>query len=245
MESLIFNFQKERLQSLKAEVTSYLPHETTWVSTGDILTAVLWSATAFAELQGDAKSACGTAVSEKDERAIRIPVNFRSRYKPPLPGNYLGAAFGIYLATAREIDLEHIATGADADKVVFISALARVAAAVRRAVDLVKGENMRSVVEYLVAQKDLKNIELGPQNTRPSPSIVSWADESIYDLDWGCEIGNCDAVRLPRLKNKRWPIVLPRRQNGDLEVFVRLKEKQMDILESAWVIGLLKCTSLK
>lgn len=241
MESVIFNFHKQRLQSLKADVIRYLSGEMTWVSTSDILTAVLWSALSFAELQGDAHFAGSGTFSKHDDRSIRIPVNFRSRYRPSLPKNYLGAAFGISLATAKKIDLENIAIGADGN--LFLSALARVAASVRKAVNLINEQNMRSVVEYLAAQSDLRGIELGPHST--SPSIVSWADQGIYDLDWGCKIGDCDAVRLPGLKNKRWPIVLPRHQNGDLEVFVRLPKRQIDILENVWVLRLLQATQLK
>jgi hypothetical protein len=231
MESSILIFQRERLEGLKAEVIGRLPRGMSWVSTGDILTAVLWSAIVSVELQDDANLARNTAFLEKDEHAIRIPVNFRSRYIPPLPRDYLGAAFGVSLATARESDLKHIAAGPD--NVIFLSSLARVAAAVREAVNLVEGGNMRSVVGYLAAQKDLTNIQLGPH--RSIPSIVSWADEGIYDLDWG-KIGNCEAVRLPRLKNKRYPIVLPRHTNGDLEVFVRLPKIQMEILKNQWVM---------
>jgi trichothecene 3-O-acetyltransferase len=241
MESLIFNFQRQELQSLKAEVTPYLPDETTWVSTGDIVTAILWGAMVFAESQYDARFGQGTTPFENGERSIRIPVNFRSRYRPALPKDYIGAAFGISLATAKESDLRHIATAAE--NVLFLSALASVAVVIRRAINLVDGENMRSVVHYLAAQKDLRNIELGPHNN--SPSIVSWADEGIYDLDWGCKIGNCDAVRLLNLKNKRWPIVLPRRQNGDLEVFVRLETRQMEVLKNSWVMRLLEGASPK
>lgn len=231
MESSILIFQRERLKDLKAEVIGRLPRGMSWVSTGDILTAVLWSAIVFVELQDDANLARNTAFLEKGEHAIRIPVNFRSRYTPPLPRDCLGAAFGISLATARESDLKHIAAGAE--NVLFLSSLARVAAAVRGAVNLVEGGNMRSVVGYLAAQKDLTNIQLGPHNS--IHSIVSWADEGIYDLDWG-KIGYCEAVRLPRLKNKRYPIVLPRHTNGDVEVFVRLPKKQMENLKNQWVM---------
>lgn len=239
MESLIFNFQRQELQSLKAKVIRYLSHGTTWVSTGDILTAMLWAAIVFAEFQYHAIFGQGATHFEKSECSIRIPVNFRSRYIPPLPEDYLGAAFCISLATAKESDLRHIATGAD--NVLFLSALARVASVIRRTINLVDGENMRSVVQYLAAQKDLRNIDIGPYNK--CPSIVSWADEAIYDLDWGCKIGNCDAVRLPSLKNKRWPIVLPRHRNGDLEVFVRFEKMKMDILKNSWGLRLLQGTA--
>lgn len=236
MESFIFNFQRKQLQSLKTDVIRYLTDEITWVSTGDILTAVLWSAITFAELQDDAELAGDGIFSKDDDRSIRIPVNFRSRYKPPLPKDYLGAAFGIALATAKKIDLENIAVGVDGE--IFLSALSRVAASVRKAVNLINAQNMRSVVEYLAAQRDLRGIELGPHSF--SPSIVSWAHQGVYDLDWGCEVANCDAVRLPRLKNKRWPIVLPQHQNGDLDVFVRLEKGQLDILDNVWVLRLLQ-----
>lgn len=241
MESSILRFQRQRLEALKTKVMGHLPDGIPWISTGDILTAVLWSATLFAETHEDSGPGCVTTCSGNSERSIRIPVNFRGHYRPPLPADYLGAAFAISLASARDVDLKYIATGADHE--MSILALARVAAAVRTAINLVDGEDMRSVVQYLATQTDLSNIEFGPYNE--SPSVVSWADEGIYSINWGCEIGNCDAVRLPAMKNKRWPIVLPRYQNGDLDVFVRLNKSQMKILENTWIMRLVKGTSLK
>lgn len=227
MESSIFQFQGQGLKNLKNQVIGLLPHSIPWISKSDILTAVLWSAIILTEPQ-DHTSPLEPRNCERD---IRIPVNFRHNYSPPLPRGYLGAAFGVSLATAKESDLRSIATGTDIT--MFLSPLARVAAAVRKATTLVNEERMRSVVQYLAAQKDLSNIGFGPHNK--SPSIVSWADEGVYDLNWGGKIGNCEAVRLPGLLNKRYPIVLPRLPSGDLEVFIRLEKEKMHVLRTEWV----------
>lgn len=227
MESSIFQFQRQGLEIMKNQVIGLLPRGMPWVSKGDILTAILWSAIVITEPQNDT----GLLEPVNGERVIRIPVNFRHEYRPPLPRGYLGAAFGISLATARESDLRCIATSTDTT--IFLPPLARVAAAIRKAITMVNEKNMRSAVQHLAAQRDVSKIGLGPHND--SPSIVSWADEGIYDLNWGGKIKDCDAVRLPRLVKKRYPIVLPRLPSGDLEVFIRLDKEKMHILKTQWV----------
>ncbi|KAJ5746823.1 hypothetical protein N7520_012005 [Penicillium odoratum] len=156
--------------------------------------------------------------------AIRIPVNFRRRYIPPLGTNFMGAAFGVSLATAKEEDLINIALCDDNE--LFLSALARVSGAIRQAISRVNARSMKSVVQFLVAQKDITNLKFGPRDAKIS--IVSWADEDVYDLNWGHDIGFCDAVRLPNLRKQRYPVVLPRLPNGNLEVLVSFEKQIMD-----------------
>ena len=225
MVTSILTFSNQQLDILKTEVTKFLSvNGIKWVSTGDILTAILWSSIVSTELSFHRCSISTNKPPQSNMHAIRIPVNFRRRYVPPLATNFMGAAFGVSLATAKEADLINIALCNDNE--LFLSALARVSGAIREAVSRVNARSMRNVVQFLMAQKDITNIRFGPTDAKIS--IVSWADEDVYDMDWGHEIGFCDAVRLPNLQKQRYPIVLPRLPNGSLEVLVSFEKQIMD-----------------
>ncbi|KAL7955982.1 hypothetical protein V8C34DRAFT_316061 [Trichoderma compactum] len=147
---------------------------------------------------------------------MRIAVNCRSRYNPPLPRSYLGAAFGVSLVTAKKVDLMDI--GRSSGKTYSISVIANVAAAVRQSVNVIDEDKMNTVINHLSVQEDVTGLKLCEQPA--SVSIVSWADEGVYELDWGNELGCCEVVRLPTFKNKRYPVVLA---SFDLELLNRWK----------------------
>ncbi|XXG98911.1 hypothetical protein Hte_005242 [Hypoxylon texense] len=210
-----------------------------WVSTGDILTALLWSAIVAAELD--------PASGLEGDNTIGVPVNFRSRFSPPLPPDYLGAAFVMTSATSPRSDLVSFAMeavppsgGASLDPV-SISRLAKVASSVRSSLRRVDEESVRDVLMYLDATPDdHPPITLGPRHD--GISIVSWADQSTYELDWGDVVGRCDAVRLPKLMYKRYPIVLSRvpaginGSEGGLEVIVSFDRQVMERFQQSWPI---------
>ncbi|KAJ2982484.1 hypothetical protein NQ176_g1348 [Zarea fungicola] len=238
LETSIFRFPAASLQRLKVEVSKCLGSEVPWVSTIDILTALIWSAVISAEMTSDA----GIAVARSLHRTggaqlMRIPVNFRSLHEPPLPEYYLGAAFAISLVRAEEEDLISIAANSGTHSPsLLIPALARVAAAVRTAVSAIDGESVKAAVEYIAAQEDLGGLKLSPKPAKVS--IVSWAAEHVYGLEWGREVGRCESVRLPELNGKRYPIILPRLPNGDFEVLVRHDLETMGLLRQGWVTNI-------
>ncbi|KAI1417000.1 transferase family-domain-containing protein [Hypoxylon sp. FL1857] len=234
----IFYFPQKTLQALKRAVNDHIVSQgvASWVSSSDILTALLWSAILAAE------SDSGT--NAKGNSTIGFPVNFRSRLNPPLPPDYLGAAFVMTVATASKEDLLSFATVADplSDGVLLdsasVSRLAKIASTIRASLHRVDEESVRDVLMYLDTIPDNHPpIILGPRHD--GISIVSWADQGVYELNWGSEIGKCDAVRMPRLMSKRYPIVLPRLPatiNGDgggLEVIVSFDRKILERFEQS------------
>ncbi|KAL7808697.1 transferase family domain-containing protein [Trichoderma gracile] len=210
LETHFFRYSAEYLKGLKVEVSKHLPEGTSWVSTSDILSAILWSSIVTSE---DAAEGCDI----NDTCLMRIAVNCRSRFNPPLPPNYLGAAFGVTLVNAKKADL--IAIGTATEQTLSLAAIANVAASVRQSVNSVDGDKMKAIVKHLTAQEDVTNLKLC-QEPAPRVAVVSWADQGVYELDWGAELGHCEAVRLPSFKAKRYPVVFPRLPNGDLEVLV-------------------------
>ncbi|KAH0493485.1 hypothetical protein TgHK011_000152 [Trichoderma gracile] len=210
LETHLFRYSAEYLKGLKVEVSKHLPEGTSWVSTSDILSAILWGTIVTSE---DAAEGCDI----NDTCLMRIAVNCRSRFNPPLPSNYLGAAFGVTLVNAKKADL--IAIGTATEQTLSLAAIANVAASVRQSVNSVDGDKMKAIVKHLTAQEDVTNLKLC-QEPAPRVAVVSWADQGVYELDWGAELGHCEAVRLPSFKAKRYPVVFPRLPNGDLEVLV-------------------------
>ncbi|KAL6799542.1 transferase family domain-containing protein [Trichoderma sp. SZMC 28013] len=219
-----FRYSAESLKSLKAEVNEHLPDGTSWVSTSDILTALLWGSAIFSEFSDDNNDI------SNDVCSMRIAVNCRSRYNPPLPKNYLGAAFGVSLVTAKKVDLMNI--GRSSGETYSISAIANVAAAVRQSVNVIDEDKMNTIIKHLSVQEDVTGLKLCEQPA--SVSIVSWADEGVYELDWGNELGHCEVVRLPTFKNKRYPVVFPRLPNGDLEVLVSFDLELLNIWKKVY-----------
>lgn len=222
LETQYLRFSGEYLKRLKAEVNRQLPDGTAWVSTSDVLTALLWGYIIHSEFLDDNITADGNLF-------MRIAVNSRSRYEPPLPKEYLGSSFGVTLVTAKKADL--VAIGSSTEQKVFTPEIANVAAAVRQSINMIREPAMNRIVSHLAAQDDVSSLKLCEQAA--DVSIVSWADEGVYELDWGAELGHCEAARLSSLKGKRYPVVFPRLPNGDLEVLVAFDEELMNKWQNA------------
>lgn len=271
----IFYFPQKRLRALKDAVNAHIASRGpgAWVSTGDILSSLLWSAIIGAN---------GTEEVLSDEAArtstLSFPVQFRSVLRPPLPGGFLGATFVMTTAKAPHRDVclisrprpnsdsvapspelkAELQTGAETP-VGFpnIQALASVALAIRQSTHGIDDAAVRQVLEYLEAHQDVipeETLILGPPRYEAGgswTSVVSWADQCIYELNWGDNIGRCDAVRLSKMGYERDPIVLPRVPglnggDGGLEVIMSYEKEIMQrLIESPVMrqLGVLRCLS--
>ena len=229
-EMVMFRIPQNNLRKLKLEASQNLDsHGVQWLTTNDVLAALLWSAIVKAEASSGLQE---PAVSMS---TIGIPVNFRAMLHPTVPKDYIGSAIGKTTVTANTSDLLEAAdTGSP-------QSLTPIAAAVRRAVLQVDFSSIRSILSFLETQDDLTNFQLGPPNE--GNSIVSWADEGVYELHWGDRIGQCDSVRAQKLNGKRYPIIFPRLREepgnalgGGLEVLISLEEDVMARLKQGQLI---------
>ncbi|ORY58190.1 transferase family-domain-containing protein [Pseudomassariella vexata] len=211
----IFFFPDATLKELKGAVNRHITTletqtDVTWVSSSDVLTAILWSAIIRAETPPP-----GT-YSPGDTSTIGVPVNFCSRYNPPLPKDYVGAAFFMTSATASWDDLISLSnptTSSQTPNAVLLDhkslcKLSTIAIAVRAALGRVHEKAVQNALSYVASQSDISSIKLGPPHD--GVSLVSWADEGVYDLQWGTGVGRCEAVRIPAWRGRRYPVVLPR-----------------------------------
>ncbi|KAH8658206.1 transferase family-domain-containing protein [Xylariales sp. PMI_506] len=227
-ETRIFRFANGRLKHLKDCINEHLQstqYEVEWVSTGDVLAAILWSATVWTEDQSSATTQVnGTA---------RIPVNFRSRCRPSLPKDYLGSAVVMTTVTIAREDLLSLSGDFDdfgktpvALDNALIMGIAKIAAAIRISINQVNNNNVREAFAYASSQPDIERLRLNSRHN--GVSLVSWVDQSAYELDWGTSTLRCEAVRVEKYPGKRYPIVLPRVPGQDvLEVVVSFDDVAM------------------
>ncbi|KAI1118238.1 hypothetical protein F5Y14DRAFT_399710 [Nemania sp. NC0429] len=260
----IFYFPHTRLRALKGAVNAHIASRgagaDAWVSTGDVLTSLLWSAIIAATADG----AEGDVVPDDATRTstLSFPVQFRSVLRPPLPRDFLGAAFVMtnakvlhkdvclvsppransnFVAARQQLKTESRAEAESPVDFVDIGALANVALAIRRSTQGIDDAAVRQVLECLEAHREVNPkapLILGPPRYDAGgswTSVVSWADQCIYELDWGDDIGRCDAVRLSKMESERDPIILPRvpgldGDDGGLEVIMSYERTRMQRL---------------
>ncbi|KAK8042348.1 hypothetical protein PG994_012831 [Apiospora phragmitis] len=184
----------------------------TWVSTGDVLTALLWNAVVAAEAPPPSSTSDNNNATSSS--TISIPVNFRTRCEPPLPPDYLGAAFGRAAASAPVRELVSMAARSPPTMMTTSKAIR----------DQVNAQSIRAAVAYAAAQPDIARVKRRPAD---GISMVSWADQGVCALDWGSHVERCEAVRLGKMPGRRHPIVLPRLADGGLEVILSLEVAAM------------------
>ncbi|KAF2963563.1 hypothetical protein GQX73_g10016 [Xylaria multiplex] len=272
-QTVIFYFPQQHLRTLKDVVNEFITsHEPgSWVSTNDILSSLLWSA--VIEAQEHSYHDTNQEVVAKDGRmsTLSFPVQFRSVLRPPLPREFLGAAFLMTNARVPHKDVCLISksivqskpapqTQAETDVLASsadIPILAKVALAIRRSIRKIDDAAVRGVIVYLETHLGANlesSIILGPPRYDAGgswTSVVSWADQFVYEVDWGDAVGHCDAVRLPKMKNKRDPIVLPRvpslhGYDGGLEVIMSYDVNVMERLIEGPIMrqfAVLRCLS--
>ncbi|KAI1319654.1 transferase family-domain-containing protein [Xylariaceae sp. FL0255] len=260
MKTAIFYFPLARLRALKNSVCEQIDAGK-WVSTGDILTALLWAAVIEAENSTalDADLNMNKLVTRLS--TLSFPVQFRSALRPPLPLEFLGAAFLMTNAIVSHENLDAISQSrAPASADLVNSALGKVALEIRRSIQKVDDQAVHAVLAFLKAHgpQDFEGpLILGPPRKTPggsNASVVSWAEQGVYELDWGQCMSQCEAVRLPKMGYKRDPIVLPRvppkkgveGDEGGFEVIVSFEEKMMQkLIEGSAIKGwaTLRCLS--
>ncbi|EHK21651.1 uncharacterized protein TRIVIDRAFT_52973 [Trichoderma virens Gv29-8] len=204
-----------------------------FLSTNDVVSALIWSCATMAMSTPSQRlsliSHCSTGVS----------VNIRSRIQPRLPDDFLGCAFGVaYINMARR------KLCAATEETSFES-LARVAAAIRHGVDGITNNKMKEIINYVDSQEDSRKLQWRPKKLNQF-YITSWANQRIYDADWGPQIGKCEALRVAQIALAPMCVILPSRVGvgskggkcGDVELIVSLESLHMERLRKLKLMGM-------
>ncbi|KAL5093715.1 hypothetical protein Trisim1_010443 [Trichoderma cf. simile WF8] len=220
----LYRLPYDKLQGLKHTLNQFAPRlGVRFLSTNDVVSALIWSCATMAMSTSFERwnfmSCCSTGVS----------VNIRSRIQPRLPDDFIGCAIGVaYIDMARK-------TLCTAAEVASFESLARVAAAIRHGVDGITNEKMREILNYVDGQEDPTKLQWRPKKLNEF-YISSWANQRIYDADWGPHIGKCEALRVAQIALAPMCVILPPRMGfestdgycGDIELVVSLEGLHMD-----------------
>lgn len=218
MKLSIFHLPPESLRELKACVPQ---DKDQWTSTNDALSALLWSSITRARYP-EPTLANRSDNAQGFHSKLFIAVNGRSRLSQPLPDDYIGnmtlsaiTSSPLSEVSARPPDLEAIAIR------------------IRHSITVIDEEYIRSAIALIDATPDVRDIE---QNADYHCSrdllITSWAAQPLLRTDWGPMLGGAPRyIRILKSEFDGICIVLPRLEDGGLEVVVGLEQAQMARLQ--------------
>eukprot|EP00250_Pteridium_aquilinum_P015453 c22587_g1_i1 orf=803-2362(+) len=158
----LFVFSSEQVLYLKNKATEHaIPGDRPFTSY-EVLSAHVWRCTCLAR-----------DLQEAQPTKLYIATDGRSRLQPPLPSDY----FGNVIFTAAPV--EHVGRLVNAP-------LADAARLIRKTVQIMDDEYLRSALDYLDMQPNLEVFSRGAHTFRsPNLGITSWVRLPIYGADFG------------------------------------------------------------
>lgn len=201
----IFKLTRDQLNSLKAK--SKEGGNTISYSSYEMLAGHVWRATCRAR-----------GLPEDQETKLYIATDGRARLRPALPPGYFGNVIFTATPVAVSGDLESKPVWFAASKI--HDALARM-----------DNEYLRSALDYLELQPDLKALVRGAHTFRcPNLGITSWVRLPIHDADFGW--GRPIFMGPGGIAYEGLSFVLPSATNdGSLSVAISLQTEHMKVFE--------------
>ncbi|XVE80820.1 hypothetical protein DITRI_Ditri15bG0011300 [Diplodiscus trichospermus] len=202
----IFELSVDQLNTLKAK-PNVENGDTTKYSTYSILAAHLWRCISKAR-----------GLSNDQATKLHIPIDGRSRLKPPLPPGYFGNVIFISSALARAGDLQSEP---------FTDTTKRIHELLKQ----VNDEYLRSALSYIGNVPNLSTLVRGSHTFRcPNLVINSWIWLRIYDADFGW--GRPIYMRPANVVHEGLIYILPsRNRDGSLSLVTRLETSHMKLFK--------------
>jgi hypothetical protein len=230
----VFPFSYEKIDIVRKALTGTLPLSTLTVN--NILTAIVWPFITYIRATRD-KDQMTSDVSKID-----FPVSGRRLVGPHLQSPpYLGNAISYGQTKAPVSELSFLPSLQELEKLVPVLRLISSATA-----DLTE-KTMESLVHLSDKNPDLSNITMSWLLNGPGDvHFISWAQVSVYELDFGEILGYPAFMRSALMKLDGVVTFLPRRRvrdcNESLDVSVLLREDDMISLSDnkawrSWVSG--------
>ncbi|AET03780.1 shikimate/quinate hydroxycinnamoyltransferase [Medicago truncatula] len=199
----IYKLSREQLNKLKDK--SKEVGNTINYTTYEMLAGHVWRSVCIAR-----------SLPNDQETKLYIPTDGRSRLQPPLPLGYFGNV--IFSTTP-------IALASDLISKPTWYAASRIHNALLRMDD----EYMKSAIDYLELQHDIRAIPRNPNVKCPNLAIISWAKFPIYDADfgWGRPI-----FMGPGADFDGQCFIIPSSTNdGSLSVVISLQHEHMEVFK--------------
>jgi hypothetical protein len=205
MTARIFYFSPSSLTFLKTAAAAY--------STNDALHALIWRHVTLARM------AAGS-MSDNGATTLLYAANMRSKVSPPLPHNYTGNA-----------SIASVTRHMSAKEMTASDGLIAAAAAIRSSVGkLNEPYRVALLIGLLLSRPNATDFKFAYNGfLGPDMSSTSWAELNVYEMEWG-RLGKAEAFRIPGEGADGSMIVLPRVEDGGLEVVVALESRAMESL---------------
>ena len=212
-----FMAKKADLAMQKHEIKVFLDGQGShggWVSTNDVLCAVLWHAIVRA------RSGEELVVDGKRSK-LGVPVNFRSKMVPPLPQDFIGNAVVDVTVDRPMVELLVWST----------PALARTALSIRQAVMSVDDAYIRALIDTIDGLEDIRKFNGGIKSSLGDDvTVTTWLDMGICNLNWGDNLGMIEERTQGFDGFDGLCIVLPRRRDGSVKIMIGLEASCMERL---------------
>ncbi|KAK8081389.1 hypothetical protein PG996_000170 [Apiospora saccharicola] len=241
LETAHFRIPIGVVQDLKTRVQKHLPAEVR-LSTNDLICAMMWSATtsAMANLSPTQNAAVAGSRLD-DEVSMGLSVDMRQRLGPHIPDSFIGNALAMAWPTVSRrvlLSAAQAAPGDDQSSSSFPS-LAEVASHIRLSHEALNEGYFRDLVAYLGCHngdKDTRKLQWGPGPSQTNMVAATWRGLQLDSVDWGAEVGQCEAVRT-RLPFPHTITILPRTVGSQsVDVAYCLLAPTMQRLKSCRVI---------
>ncbi|KAK3685828.1 transferase family-domain-containing protein [Podospora appendiculata] len=219
LSTTLYKIPSIKLARLKMQInnlTTRLDLGVDFVSTNDVLCALIWSAATFAKTPDPStprltKCFGVRRMRHDDTWTTGIAVNVRSRLDPALPPDWLGNALGVAWVNIPG----HTLRSADGS-IESLAKIARVAAAIRKGITEVDDKKFKNLVHYVDGHDDFCRLRWRPVDKMFDFYITSWAGQSsMYSKEWGAgavENAKCEAIRCLMLVLPSIACILPPRE---------------------------------
>ncbi|KAL9614219.1 MAG: hypothetical protein Q9167_001307 [Letrouitia subvulpina] len=212
MESIwsYFSISSTKLAQLKAEASRDIKNKDDWITSNDVLTALMWKAVAKAR---------SARLDQGEQTTLLRAVNGRRKVKPPIPDGYIGNSVH---AAFNSLTIEQIT------KEVSLSELAQ---RVRKATSEIDDHYVRSFTALLRTEPDLGDIVFAMRSPDRDLLVSSWAALPVY-VDFGSTIGKPEFARRPT--GAPWESVayiMPQSPDGGIELTICMRKDDLARLQ--------------
>ncbi|GIC91345.1 uncharacterized protein Aud_007788 [Aspergillus udagawae] len=204
-------------------------HDRPWVSSSDVVIALVWLSLTRARYPGLTADNCNShskrQAGEPAYVGVGVPVDIRHRVTPPLPTSYLGNAAILMLVN------QPLQTFASHE---WMRTLCRVAYGIRCGLSRMDNDYIRSLLHYVQNEKSPVIFSFDVANFY----VSNWRDMNFYNADFGSKMGRPQQVRNPDSATDGVVFIMPKRPNSESpwEVQVSFNDEVLQRLErdSMW-----------
>ncbi|KAK8108109.1 uncharacterized protein PG998_010122 [Apiospora kogelbergensis] len=235
LETAHFRISTPVIQSLKARAQQHLPAEMR-ISSNDLISAMMWSATTSATTNASSTQDGLADPEAEDTVSMGLSVDMRRRLMPPIPDNFIGNVLAMAWPTVSRHLLLDAASDSGPSSSSF-SSLAQVASHISSSHQALDEAYFQNFVTYLDCHKeDMAKLQWGPGPSKVNMVASIWRGFRVDSLDWGSEIGECQAVRT-RLPFPHTITILPQMAGDEgIDVVYCLLAPTMERLKSCQII---------